>query len=182
MKNINTKVVIGGVVVLIAVLLIGVKMLDNNSSGITPTSEVAYTTATGDNGKDEAPNFTLNKVKGDSITLSDYKGEKAVVLDFFATWCPNCRRDMPKLNKLYDKYKDQVEVIGVNLQEDENKVEEFVKEYGLDFPIVMDPNGQVSRSYGVPYTNYHVLINKEGNIAGIVPGDISELHIRELIE
>ena len=89
---------------------------------------------------------------------------------------------MPKLNKLYEKYKDQVEVIGVNLQESESEVEKFANDYKLSFPIVMDPGSEVSSAYGVRYTNYHVLIDKEGNIAGVVPGDISESHIQSLIQ
>ena len=51
-------------------------------------------------------NFTLKKLGGGEITLSDYRDKKPVILDFWATWCPNCRRDMPKLSGFYDKYKD----------------------------------------------------------------------------
>ena len=62
-----------------------------------------------------APDFTLKDLNNGTITLSSYQGDKPVVLDFFATWCPNCQRDMPILSSLYDKYKDEVEVIGVNM-------------------------------------------------------------------
>lgn len=128
-----------------------------------------------------APDFSLEKLGGGTISLAEYKGRKGVVLDFFATWCPNCRRDMPKLNGFYEKYKDQVEVIGVNLHEDKSVVEKFIEKTGITFPIVIDSSGNVARSYGVRYTNFHVLIDKEGNAIKAIPGDISESDILLLI-
>src|SRR3989338_759969 len=67
-----------------------------------------------------APDFSLESLSGGTISLADYRGKKPVVLDFWASWCPNCRRDMPNLNRYYDKYKDRVEVIGINLHENKN--------------------------------------------------------------
>lgn len=131
---------------------------------------------------EEFIDFTLDSLEGGSITLSDYRGEKPVVLDFFATWCHNCRRDMPNLSKMYEKYSDQVEVIGVNLQEKESKIQKYIDSAEILFPIVLDPRKDASRKFGVTYTNYHVLIGIDGDIAGIVPGDISESQILALIE
>jgi len=88
---------------------------------------------------------------------------------------------MPKLSGWYEEYGDQVEVIGVNLQESQSKVEDFVAERGIAFPIVMDPRRQASNAYGVRYTNFHVLIDINGNVVGTVPGDISEQDILSLI-
>jgi len=128
-----------------------------------------------------APDFTLQKLGGGSVTLSDYRGKKPVVLDFWASWCPNCRRDMPKLSRMYDKYKDQVEVIGVNLRESNSTAQNYISSAGISFPIVMDPNGATSNAYGNRYTNTHVLIDKNGNIVRTVPGDIRETDIEWLI-
>ena len=89
---------------------------------------------------------------------------------------------MPKLNKFYEKYKDNVEVLGVNLQESEKTVEEFISSRGITFPIVLDPRGQVSRTFGIRYTNTHVLINKEGRIVRVVSGDIKESDVLSLFE
>lgn len=130
--------------------------------------------------KQVAPDFTLEKLSGGTISLAEYKGRKPVVLDFFATWCPNCRRDVPKLNSLYEKYKDQVEVIGIDLHEDESTVRKFVERYGVTFPVVID-SGKVAQNYGVRYTNFHVLIDKDGNAIKAIPGDISEADILFLI-
>ena len=132
--------------------------------------------------KQVAPDFSLEKLGGGTISVVEYKGRKGVVLDFFATWCPNCRRDMPKLNNFYEKYKNQVEVIGVNLHEDESVVRKFIEKTNITFPIVIDSSGSVARDYGVRYTNFHVLIDKDGNAIKAVPGDIKESDFLLLLE
>lgn len=129
-----------------------------------------------------APDFTLPKLGGGTITLSEYRGKKPVVLDFWASWCPNCRRDMPKLNRFYEKYKDQFEVIGINLRENESTVRQFVNSRGLSFPIVFDPSNQTARAYGIQYTNTHFLIDKDGNLIRSVIGDIQEKDILSIIQ
>lgn len=128
-----------------------------------------------------APDFSLAKLGGGTITLSEFRGKKPVVVDFWASWCQNCRRDMPNLNRYYEKYKDKVEVIGVNLQEPESKVKDFFASRGISFPIAFDPSGQASRAYGIQYTNTHFLINKKGNLVRQIPGDIGESDIISLI-
>ena len=128
---------------------------------------------------DLAPDFTLDRFGGGVISLVDYRGVKPVVLDFWASWCHNCERDMPKLSKMYDKYKDQVEVIGVNLREKNNAIEKFVNKHDINFPIALDP-GTVARQYNIRYTNHHVLIDKEGKMVKVVPGDLSERDFKSL--
>ncbi len=179
----NSKtVLIGGSIVVAILLIIGGRFIGGGVQVQNPGGHGATAAAFGTNQSgDTAPDFTLTSLDGESVTLSDYRGEKPVVLDFFTTWCPNCRRDMPRLSRFYDQYKDQVEVIGINLREREGKVRSFIDSREISFPVVLDPTGQAARSYGVQYTNYHVLIDIEGNIAGIVPGDISESHILSLI-
>lgn len=125
--------------------------------------------------------LVFQRLEGGIIDLKDYKNEKPVVLDFWASWCPNCQRSMPVLNKLYDKYKDKIEVIGVNIQENESTIKSFVESYGINFPIVLDPDGAISRSYGVNYTNVHILIEKNGEVKKLIPGDISESDIQSLL-
>ena len=129
-----------------------------------------------------APDFSLLKLDGSTISLSEFKGKKPLILYFFATWCPNCRRDMPKLSSYYEKYKDQVEVIGINLQENNKTVENFITSRHISFPIALDPFSKVNRIYGIRYTNTHILINKEGEIVRVIPGDIKESDIQSLIQ
>jgi len=132
--------------------------------------------------QNKAPDFMLQKLGGGTVTLSEFKGKKPVVVDFWASWCPNCRRDMPNLNSFYEKYKDKIEVIGVNLQENENTVKDFIASRGISFPIAFDPYGEASRAFGIQYTNTHFLIDTNGNLVRMIPGDIREPDILSLIQ
>lgn len=129
-----------------------------------------------------APDFTLRTLNGADITLSHIVQNKPIILDFWTSWCPNCRRDMPKLNTLYEKYHDQIEVIGVNLQESSTTVQEYIQSTHITYPIVFDADGAVARAYGIQYTNTHVLINTQGQIVKVIPGDISEADIISLMQ
>lgn len=134
-----------------------------------------------DTSRQVAPGFTLPGINGGQISLSDYKG-KPVVLDFWASWCPNCRRDMPVMNSLYEKYDGQVEVIAINMQEPENVAKKFFNGEGFSFRGALDATGNVTRDYGVGYTNTHVLIDKDGNIIDKFLGDITEDHFKQLLD
>lgn len=170
---------IGGIGVLKAVGSVG----GTNYTEPTPTadSQPTHGMMAQRNNTQFAPDFTLPNIKGGSITLSDFRGEKPVILDFFATWCHNCERAMPKLSKLYEEYKDDVEIIGVNLRENKRTVEKFINKRNISYPIVLD-SGTTSRTYNVRYTNTHVLVRKDGSILRVVPGDLNENHIKSLIE
>src|SRR3989344_5947997 len=103
------------VLVLISIAIYATQGGNNPKNSIADTKASAPTS--GESAKQVAPDFSLDKLGGGTITLAEYKGRKPVVLDFWTTWCPNCKRDMPHLNALYEKYKDKVEVIGIDLQE-----------------------------------------------------------------
>jgi len=172
----NKTLIIGSIVLAVSLIVFGRWYSGGQSQravpGIRGQANVSNT----------APDFSLDRLGGGKITLAEYRGKKPVVIDFWASWCPNCRRDMPKLNRFYEKYKDQVEVIGINLQENTRTVEDYINSAGISFPIALDSSGSVSRTFGVRYTNTHVLIDKEGNIVRTVPGDIRESDITSLIQ
>lgn len=112
----------------------------------------------------KAPNFTLIDTKGKKISLSSYKG-KVVILDFWATWCPPCRRGIPDLIDIQKKFKNKVAVIGVSLDTDtKSNVVPFMKNFGINYPIVY-ANQKVVEDYGniqaIPTT---FVIDKKGNI------------------
>ncbi|MBI4123119.1 MAG: redoxin domain-containing protein [Parcubacteria group bacterium] len=175
----SSKLLIGGVVLVVAGLLIFGRFNSNNTPS-AGTASVQNSISAGS--IHTAPDFTLQKLGGGTISLSEFKGKKPVVVDFWASWCPNCRRDMPNLNRFYEKYKDRVEVIGVNLQERESTVADFIKSRDINFPIALDPSGQASNAFGIQYTNTHFLIDKEGNLVRTIPGDIRESDILSLIQ
>ncbi|MBI5004181.1 TlpA family protein disulfide reductase [Candidatus Kaiserbacteria bacterium] len=171
----KTTLIVLGVVVVIAAVFAW--------SRPTPQAAVHADAAADQTGSTlrPAPDFSLEKVGGGTITLADFRGKKPVILDFWTTWCPNCRRDMPRQNEWYKKYKDSVEVIGIDMQEDSSVVKAFVEKLSIVYPIALDPRAQATRSYNVIYTNYHVLVDKQGTVVKTIPGDISEQDFLSLI-
>lgn len=163
-------------------LLVIVGITNNGGPGTASVGASHGSGVTRDGVPQQAPGFELETLEGDRISLAEYKGVKPVILDFWASWCPNCRRDMPKLQKLYEKYGDQVEVIAINLQESESKARGFVEAQGFTYPIAMDPSSKAARAYQIQYTNSHYLIDKEGNLVQPVIGDINESHFKLLLE
>ena len=109
----------------------------------------------------EAPDFTAKLNNGETFTLSDKKGQ-VILLNFWATWCSNCVKEMPAIEKLYEEYGDQVVIIGVNVGEDESTVDAFIDTKNYTFPIAYDTESSISNLYpsaGIPYT---VIIGKDG--------------------
>ena len=176
----NTIYIVGALVVGVVIIIFAVKP-NNGASSVNNINAAVENGIQKESNIQTAPDFSLERLGGGTLTLAEYKGRKPVVLDFWATWCPNCQRDMPKLSALYDKYKDKVEVIGINLHENPSLVQKFITQRGITFPIALDPNDVATRAYGVRYTNFHVLIDIEGNVVKAIPGDISESDITSLI-
>lgn len=180
----SNKTLIIGMVVIVGGLLVFGRWY---GGGTTVQSPAAHTGIPNQasigsaRGNQLAPDFSLAKLGGGAISLAEFRGKKAVVVDFWASWCPNCRRDMPNLNRFYEKYKDKVEVIGVNLQEKESTVQDFIASRGISFPVALDPRGAASNAFGIRYTNTHFLVDKEGNLVRTIPGDIGEADILSLI-
>ena len=131
----------------------------------------------------KATDFELTDINGNTLRLSDHSG-KVIILNFFATWCPPCRMEMPDFNEISQTYKGEVEIIGINLNEPVQKVKEFVNEFGLLFTIASD-DGNVSNTYGpIRAIPVSVIIDKDFNIAKkyigarsreVFVGDIEEL-------
>ncbi|WP_205853833.1 redoxin domain-containing protein [Planococcus maitriensis] len=124
-----------------------------------------------------APDFELTTLKGEEMRLSDYRG-KAVILNFWATWCPPCRAEMPHMQTFYEKQQDNdVEVVAVNLTTEDRgmaEIENFVEEFGLSFPIPMDVDGDIGalyQAFSIP-TSY--IIDKEGRVLHKIVGPMDE--------
>ena len=115
--------------------------------------------------------FKLDTPAGTSVKLSSYAG-KVVLLNFWATWCPPCRNEIPSIEALYTKFKDQgFVVLGVDLQEDPASVSDFVKKYAMTYPVVLDQTGQVASEYGARGIPLSFLIDRKGQItSGAIGG------------
>ncbi len=117
-----------------------------------------------------APDFTLAALEGDPITLADLQG-KALVLNFWATWCQPCRTEMPALERVWNDYREQdLIILAVSLQESSQRVSAFIQEIGLTLPVLLDDTGQVFQSYQVQLYPTTFFIDREGIIRDLIYG------------
>ena len=133
-----------------------------------------------------APAWTLEKIGGGTASLADYKG-KVVILDFWDTWCPPCKKEIPGFIELQEKYGDQgLVVIGAAFGRDgKGAVEQFVKEWKMNYPVVI-ADGQTNRVYGginsIPTT---FVIDRDGQArakhVGYVQKEVFEEQIKALL-
>lgn len=116
---------------------------------------------------ESAPDFTLTNLQGESMSLSDYRGNK-VILNFWASWCGPCRSEMPDMQKFYEAKQDEnIEILAVNLTHFERQrehVEKFVEEFGITFPIPLDEENQQYETYEVLTIPTTFFIDEKGII------------------
>ena len=128
------------------------------------------------------PDFSLKTLDGKTIRLSDYKGKKPVIINFWATWCPPCVREMPMLNRIYLAHKDEFELLGVNMDGNREIVEDFVRSFDIKYPILLDQKGETKLKYFVRGGPYSFLINKGGILFNKKIGPFTEDEILENIK
>ena len=111
------------------------------------------------------PDFELSDLKGGKHSLSDYKG-KVVLVNFWATWCPPCVKEMPSMQRLQDKYQGKdFQILAVNMGEDATTITIFLDKIKVNFPILMDSDGTVLKQWKIFAFPTTFLIDKDGNIA-----------------
>lgn len=115
--------------------------------------------------KSPAPDFTLKDINGKDISLSSFKG-KVMLINFWGTFCVPCRKEMPSLEIIYKTYKDKgFVVLAVSEDKSISSVKEFVKEYRLTFPVVLDEDKKVAKQYKVSILPVTFLLDKKGMIS-----------------
>ncbi len=130
-----------------------------------------------------APDFTLTRPDGGSVTLSSYRGQKWVWINFWTTWCPHCKVEMPKMQELYTQYKDQgLEIIGVDDAEPLAPVQSFIRQGGYSWPMALDLNSAVSHQYRVAGLPTHLFVGRDGIIKYIVIGGIEPAQMEQAVK
>ncbi len=113
---------------------------------------------------DRAPGFELADDGGIGVSLGDYAG-KVVLLNFWATWCAPCVREIPSLNRLYERFADKgFVVLAVSVDEDEEQYRQFLDNRGVSFPTARDPQREVSSRYGTAKYPESYLIDRGGKV------------------
>lgn len=135
-----------------------------------------------------APDFTLSDQYGREHTLSAYKG-KTVFLNFWATWCPPCRAEMPEIEELYNEYgKNSRDVVilgiaapGLGREGNREQIVDFLNENGYTYPVVMDTTGEMFFKYSISAFPTTFMIDKAGNVFGYIPGQLSKDMMKSII-
>jgi peroxiredoxin len=184
----NKKLLTGAIVVLAAVILLlniwkpsQNEETKGNSNTVKEETPLSNKTPGADlsqvqEGK-PAPDFKLATLDGRSVKLSDYKGKK-VILNFWATWCPPCKAEMPHMKNFYEHNKDKgIEILAVNLtnvDKGKDAVETFAKDYQLTFTIALDEEGTIGKQYQAFTIPTSYIIDSNGIISKKMIGPMDE--------
>lgn len=160
-------------VILLAALLLGVyaivKPMMGKEEGVIKVGEAV-------------PDFTLMNVEGEAVDLKDYRG-KGVLINFWGTWCGPCEKEMPRMNEAYRSKPDNVEILAVNLPESPVSVSGFVEKYGIDFPVLMDADGDVVEAYKVGSIPVTFLVDENGVLQERIMGELASVeYIQSLMK
>jgi thiol-disulfide isomerase/thioredoxin len=169
----RTVLLLGGLtaLILLATLAFSFLITAGNDQNFTPNNLGLLPVGS------QAPDFTTETINGGNISLGDAGGKEVTMLVFFASWCPHCNREAPIISELEGKYENlRVIMVGIDDQDNPEKVREFVNRYGIKGPAAYDPSlGSTYQASGYP-TIYVIDSNREITAAnsGEVPKDILE--------
>jgi peroxiredoxin len=128
-----------------------------------PQYTAAVAKVEADDVRHQQANFTLTDMQGKSWTLKDLHG-KVVLVNFWATWCPPCRSEMPDLEALYKQFKDQGFVILAISDEEATKVKPYIEEFHYSYPILLDPGRKVNEAYSIEGIPKSFVYDREGRL------------------
>jgi peroxiredoxin len=130
-----------------------------------------------------APDFTLSDLDGKSVSLSSFREQKAVVLDFWATWCGPCRMALPDLQEITDKYRDRgLQVFAVDQGESAEQVRFFFSRRQYSLSVLIDRDNVVGGSYGIRALPTSVIVDKNGIVKSIFVGSVSASTLGQNVE
>lgn len=178
--SIQKSTIIAGLAVGASLVLLGIGMVTARSRYVELTKsagspKTASGAAAADSGAVQlirfasnpqpVPPFLVNDLDGDIISTAEWHG-KVVLVNFWATWCPPCREEIPALIRLQNDYKDRLQIIGVSMDDDDDSkaVAEFAKQAGINYPIVMASREMIEEYGGVPALPTSFVINTNGGV------------------
>jgi len=187
-KNTKTILLFAAFALFIALAVFAYNRLGQN---VTPRSDVSVTPEEGKvsqtkkEEKSKAPDFTVLDADGNLVKLSDYKG-KPIVLNFWASWCPPCKGEMPEFNQVYQDVGHDITFMMVDLvdgqRETKEKGAQYVKDQGYSFPVYFDADQDAANTYGIMSIPTTVFIDKDGYIVTGAQGAIEAETLRKGID
>ena len=191
MKRILIRILMAA---LAAVLLLTAVSCDTNEGGIETIPQKETTAAPATDAPDtpadtapeqnpnQAPDFTIQDWEGNMVKLSDFFG-KPIVLNFWASWCPPCKAELPDFDDACKKYEGEVVFLMVNMTDNQMETVEvakdFIKTYGYDFPVYFDVSYEAAMVYGVRSIPQTYFINAEGEAVATATGMISAAQLEQ---
>lgn len=134
-----------------------------------------------------APDFTLQSLDGKNVRLADFRG-KAVLLNFWATWCEPCKKSFPKLQSVYTKYKGQLEIVAISEDDENSGLKEFGDAHGsVKFPLLWDDGKAIAAKWKPPTMPCTFIVDKTGVVKFVHVGyhdgaeDVIEKQVKSLI-
>ncbi len=134
-----------------------------------------------------SPGFALETLEGQPVSLADFKDKSPVMIVFWATWCPICKKELPQIKKIAADFGPQgLAVLGINVgvNDSPRKAQAYHERYDLNYPVAFDHGSKVSRAFGVAGTPTVVILDKRGIVryrAAAVPEDLGD-HFTSLQE
>lgn len=183
-KVVRYTVKLGGILMILIGGFMVIETLDFGKESVVEESEPK------EDVEELTVDFTLKDQYGNEHTLSEYRG-KTVFLNFWATWCPPCRNEMPDIQKIYEEYQvkedDSVIILGIaapNLGREgtEDEIADFLKENGYTYPVLMDETGEIFSKFGIRSYPTTFMIDKQGFVFGYVEGQLTEEMMRGIIQ
>lgn len=128
----------------------------------------------------DAPKFTLPRVPQGTYSIDDIKG-KTVLLHFWADWCASCRAEFPRLQKAYQQLKEQnFEIVAINSGQSPQHVQDFIDEYGITFPMLVDESTEIAKKYQVKGLPMNFFIGPDGSVRKVIIGWVTETQVENI--
>lgn len=173
------------IILLLFAVILGVAVVGYNKLSRQYSPEISGVETSHPEQAEIAPDFIVTSTNGERVKLSDYKG-KPVVINFWATWCPPCKAELPYFEQMYKEYGGDVEFMMINLtdgqEETQDVVNTFIEDAGYTFPVYFDTEYSAAMAYSTYSIPVTVFVNRDGEIVYKKVGMIQEDMLKAFVE